>query len=72
VQAQNYDLITECNLRKEQTATKKRLLKELMESVKETQMHMEANHDSKIWKKKECTGSKGRTEVPFAEYEKYR
>lgn len=34
IQAQNYNLIAECNLRKEQTANKKKALHDLIDSVK--------------------------------------
>lgn len=39
-QTQNYNLIAECNVRKEQTNKKKRILHELIDSVKETQLYM--------------------------------
>lgn len=39
-QTQNYNLIAECNVRKEQTNKKKRILRELIDSVKETQLYM--------------------------------
>ena len=39
-QGENYALISECNVRKEQIAKKKRILQEMMNSVRETQSFM--------------------------------
>lgn len=39
-QTQNYNLIAECNIRKEQTHQKKRVLHQLIDEVKETQLYM--------------------------------
>ena len=41
VQAQNYNLIAECNTRKEQTGKKKKMLHELIDPVKETQIYLD-------------------------------
>ena len=64
-QTENYDLISECNVRKEQINKKKTILHQLVDSIRGTNNYIAAMHRSRPHKQ----ASPPPPELPFPIYE---
>ena len=74
-QTQNYNLIAQCNVRKEQTNKKKRVLHQLIDNVKEAQMKMNRLQKENVdqgYLLRQASQPKlsSQVAIPFIEYKK--
>ena len=74
-QAHNYNLIAQCNVRKEQTNKKKRVLHQLIDNVKEAQMKMNRLQKENVdqgYLLRQASQPKlsSQVAIPFIEYKK--